>query len=474
MQITDYISLPVEFEMPMEITKEDKNEEENMYIDVKEDVATPETPDIVVSENDTMEVVEDPTNKSTQEPALKDDAGPANEEIEAVKEPRSSKRVALLDASLQSAVTNAGPSWIVESASLVEKLEYWYPDSLEPIEDDETFIAGVWRNMGSMKGKRRKRKRETRDLFSLPVVESVCETRAVCGLDGSGGVLGLQRDMLVRLFSCGNGVIVIWGLDKRQDIVKEAVRLVVRLEDCDAGLKLIKSLDVLLGVMEMLAHFLPRRADAVSGLDIEAKIDGVDGWQLSRVFLKYWIEIKRRLVGIEDVRVLTRVSWIEGKLEKREMKVEEAVAAYENCAKLRAEFEDWEDHGNPFTKEITAEGLKAEIRKLESRRYVILDPARGDLLDHQARMIRILCPGKVGDVCDDEETRVIIDAREFAYSECGVVRRWLLRASVRVTIEGADAVVLAVAEFLDVLWNMDDSRVGDAIFVKACLWGLIM
>jgi hypothetical protein len=32
-----------------------------------------------------------------------------------------------------------------------------------------------------------------------------------------------------------------------------------------------------------------------------------------------------------------------------------------------------------------------------------------------------------------------------------------------------DGVVLAVAEFLNVLWNMDDTRVGDAIFLKVYL-----
>jgi hypothetical protein len=86
------------------------------------------------------------------------------------------------------------------------------------------------------------------------------------------------------------------------------------------------------------------------------------------------------------------------------------------------------------------EVLKAEIRKLESRRYVILDSLRSDLLDHQLRLVRILCPKKVSVVCENEEAKIIVDAREFMCSECGIARRCLLRASVRGMIDVSDGV----------------------------------
>jgi hypothetical protein len=56
------------------------------------------------------------------------------------------------------------------------------------------------------------------------------------------------------------------------------------------------------------------------------------------MFLKYWIKLKRRVLGVKCVRILTRIKWTEAKLEKREMKIEEAVSAYEQCAIFLDEF----------------------------------------------------------------------------------------------------------------------------------------
>jgi hypothetical protein len=63
------------------------------------------------------------------------------------------------------------------------------------------------------------------------------------------------------------------------------------------------------------------------------------------MFLKYWIKLKRRVLGVECVRILTRIKWTEAKLEKREMKIEEAVSA---CKIFLDEIHDCEDTGNLF------------------------------------------------------------------------------------------------------------------------------
>jgi hypothetical protein len=467
METGDCMALPIEVETKLEIVKEVKLDNETMNIDTKEIVEISETPaivekapELVVIEEEKIDLVDKADEaKEVEKKVEKEEAEP--------KENRFSKRVALLDASLPSTTPIVGFSWVAESASLVEKLEYCYPESLERAQEDDEFISGVWRNMGTMKGRRRKRKRASdNDLFLLPNPVMTGGEAIVWGWNGKGGVLDLQREILVRLFSFDDGGIVIWGLEKRQEVLVEVVRLVARLEACDAGVDLIENVEVVLGIVEVLAHFLPRRSDAVSGLELEAKIEGVDGWDLSRLFLKYWIELKRGIARIDGLMLLTRMTWIEAKLEKREMMIEEAVAGYEKCALLRAGFESWTDDGNPFLMEISNEGIQAEIRKLEARRYVILDPALGDSPGHQSRMIKILCPGKLNSVEENEENRIIVDAREFMYSECGVMRRSLLRASVRGQLETAEAILISIADFLDVVWNMDDSRIGDAIFVK--------
>lgn len=401
--------------------------------------------------------------------------------------------------------------------------------------EEREFLETFWDNVKSFSkatlssaGRRKRRKRTrngdglefeaVRAMFKLPTLAAKDAGQGLdemgrpptvddlmSSLSSTGSILDLQRGLLFRLLASGDDVSrssILWSLSPREQAVEEVLLLIMRLEEHGAGVEMFsetssdpKLITFLLNVVELLAHFLPRRRDAVSELDICYRFahcgssnESLDSWLLSRVFLDWWTELSRRCEELEHrllldefdsssssviVMILARWYWLHANLEKREHKIERALSCFSRCASYRSGFSDW-DHscgGGPFLEQITLEGISSQVRKLEARRYVIMDHTAPTDDLNTSRMLEILCPRKRDDSSvsasmDSEELRIVSDAKEFLYTDIGPNQRCLLRELALSKSNLAEESVLWATEFLDIIWNLDKTHDSDLIFSK--------